>query len=232
VRQDGLHRIEAEMISLDLADVLEIDGAPLPEGAATALTLVDEGGAARVDAGPDNLVLRALAMTDRRPRSIVLHKRIPAGGGLGGGSSDAAAILRWGGWTDPVGAAALGADVAFCLLGGRANVRGIGEVLEPLEFEARTYTLLLPPVGCSTPAVYRAWDELGGPVGEHGNDLEAAALVVEPSMAQYRDQLGDATGAQPRLAGSGSTWFVEGAFPEAGVVVHTVPARWEIPPEA
>ena len=84
-------------------------------------------------------------------------------------------------------------------------------------------TLVLPPFGCSTPAVYRAWDELGGPTADGPNDLEPAALVVEPRLAEWRDRLGDATGQVPRLAGSGSTWFVEGAFPGDGrVVVRTI----------
>jgi 4-diphosphocytidyl-2-C-methyl-D-erythritol kinase len=76
--------------------------------------------------------------------------------------------------------------------------------------------------------VYQAWDELGGPEGEHGNDLEPAALAVEPRLARWRDELGDATGRVPRLAGSGSTWFVDGAFPgRERCVVHTTPSGWE-----
>ena len=119
-------------------------------------------------------------------------------------------------------AARLGADVPFCLRGGRARVGGVGEVLDPLPFEARTYTLLLAPFGCSTVAVYRRWDELGGPSGPRGNDLEHAALAVEPRLAEWRDRLGDATGQTPCLAGSGSTWFVEGEFPgDDRVVVRT-----------
>ena len=78
---------------------------------------------------------------------------------------------------------------------------------------------------CSTPAVYRAWDDMGGPVGANGNDLEPAALVVAPELVRWRDELADATDQQPRLAGSGSTWFVEGAHPDAGRVVTTVPAE-------
>ena len=117
----------------------------------------------------------------------------------------------------------LGADVPFCLVGGRARVTGIGEVVEPLPFEPRTFTLLTPPVHCSTPAVYRAWDDLGGPTADGPNDLEPAALAVAPELAEWRDRLGDATGQTPTLAGSGSTWFVEGAYDgEHLVVVHTV----------
>jgi len=122
-------------------------------------------------------------------------------------------------------AAQLGADVAFCLVGGRARVRGIGELVQPLEHISRTLTLLIPPFGCSTPAVYQRWDEMGGPEGAGGNDLEPAALDVEPRLARYRRALEQATGQTARLAGSGSTWFVEGAYPGEGrIVVRTVPA--------
>jgi 4-diphosphocytidyl-2-C-methyl-D-erythritol kinase len=174
--------------------------------------------------GPDDLVQRALALVGRRAH-VLLRKRIPAGAGLGGGSADAGAVLRWAGLGDLDAAARLGADVAFCVVGGRALVSGIGEVVEPLPFEARTLTLWTPPFGCSTPAVYRAWDEMGGPVGDHGNDLEPAALAVEPRLAEWRDRFAALAGERPRLAGSGSTWFVEGAVPGEGrVVVRTIPA--------
>ena len=134
-------------------------------------------------------------------------------------------MLRWAGFSDLDAAARLGADVAFCVVGGRARVTGIGEIVEPLPFLEQTLTLCTPPFGCSTPAVYRAWDEMGGPSGEHGNDLEPAALAVEPRLAEWRDALAEASGHRPRLAGSGSTWFVEGAFPGAGrTVVRAIPA--------
>lgn len=212
VRDDGYHLIDAEMVSLDLADVLVFtDGDGLDVIGATGLP---------VPADDDNLVRRALALVDRRAH-VTLTKRIPAGAGLGGGSADAAAVLRWAGVDDPVQAARLGADVPFCVRGGRARVTGIGERLDPLPPMDRAFTLVTPPFGCSTPAVYRAWDELGGPTGAGPNDLEPAALVVEPRLARWRDRLGDATGRTPVLAGSGSTWFVDGAYPDAGTVVRT-----------
>ena len=210
VRDDGYHLLDAEMVSIDLADTLtfgdgdglEIEGAVLP----------DDG---------TNLVRRALDVVGRRAM-VRLDKRIPPGAGLGGGSADAAAVLRWAGADDLERAVTLGADVPFCLRGGRARVRGVGEVVEPLAFEPRTYTLLVPPFGCSTVAVYRAWDELGGPTGPGANDLEPAALTVEPRLAQWRDRLRAETGGKPCLAGSGSTWFVEGEFPGGDrIVVRT-----------
>jgi 4-diphosphocytidyl-2-C-methyl-D-erythritol kinase len=215
-RPDGFHLIDAEMVTLDLVDELELD----PDG--DGVTVVHDG--VERPADDDDLVVRALALVGRRA-GVRLHKRIPAGAGLGGGSADAAAILRWAGMTDPVRAASLGADVAFCLLGGRARVRGIGEVLEPLEFTPRTVTLCTPPLHCSTPVVYRRWDEMGGPRGDHGNDLEPAALSAYPELAEHRDRFADAVGRRPRLAGSGSTWFVEGEFAGPGhVVARTTPA--------
>ncbi len=112
-----------------------------------------------VPVGPDNLVVRALAAVGREAR-VHLIKRIPPGAGLGGGSSNAAAVLRWAGCTDLDLAAQLGADVPFCLVGGRASVSGIGESVESLPYEERRFVLLLPPFGVDTAAVYRKWDEL------------------------------------------------------------------------
>jgi 4-diphosphocytidyl-2-C-methyl-D-erythritol kinase len=210
VRADGYHEIDAEMVALDLADELLL-------GPGDSLEVVGATGLA-VRADDDNLVRRALRAVGRTA-AVRLTKRIPAGAGLGGGSADAAAVLRWAGCDDVAVAAGLGADVPFCLVGGRARVTGIGDVLEPLPPEDRTFTLLTPPFGVSTPAVYRMWDELGGPRSDGPNDLEPAALAVEPRLGRWRDRLADATGRTPVLAGSGSTWFVEGTFPGEGRVV-------------
>jgi 4-diphosphocytidyl-2-C-methyl-D-erythritol kinase len=206
------------MVSLDLADDLTFS-------AGSGFEVVEGHELGFVDP-QDNLVGRALRAVGREAH-VALRKRIPAGGGLGGGSSNAAAVMRWAGCDDVGVAAALGADVPFCLRGGRARVTGIGEVIEPLPFVARTVTLAMPPFGCSTPAVYAAWDDLGGPTAAGPNDLEPAALEVEPRLAAFRDAFGDTTGQTPRLAGSGSTWFVDGAHPGEGrIVTHTIPAYW------
>jgi 4-diphosphocytidyl-2-C-methyl-D-erythritol kinase len=208
-RDDGYHLIESEMVSLDLGDELFIS-------AGNELEVVDEiawvgDGAASVLAVPDddsNLVRRALREVDRTA-AVRLIKQIPAGAGLGGGSSDAAAVLRWSREFDLGVACRISADVAFCLAGGRAMVRGVGEVVEPLPFEELHFVLVSPAIAVSSAGVYLAWDELGGPVAAGGNDLEPAALVVEPVLAWWRDLLGEVTGLQPQLAGSGSSWFVE-----------------------
>jgi 4-diphosphocytidyl-2-C-methyl-D-erythritol kinase len=157
-----------------------------------------------------------------RGAQVSLVKRIPVGAGLGGGSADAAAVLRWAGCRDLDVAARLGSDVPFCLVGGRCHVGGKGELVDALPWEpmaGRTFTLLTPPFGVSTAAVYRAWDDLGGPAGQGPNDLEPAALLVEPRLAEWRDRLAAAVGQTPVLAGSGSTWFVEGSYPGEGRAV-------------
>ena len=138
-----------------------------------------------------------------------MTKCIPAGAGLGGGSADAAAVLRWAGVSDLERASELGADVPFCLVGGRARVSGIGQSVQPLPFESRHLVLVVPRIHVSTPAVYAAWDDLGAPSGEHGNDLEPAALVVEPRLRFWRDLVTEVSGERPLLAGSGGTWWLD-----------------------
>jgi 4-diphosphocytidyl-2-C-methyl-D-erythritol kinase len=205
VRDDGYHLIDAEMVTLDLADRLTFDDGD-------SLSASGPFGAA-VPTDGTNLVARALAAVHRRA-AVHIDKQIPAQGGLGGGSADAAAVLRWAGCDDLELAVRLGADVPFCLVGGRARVRGIGEVLEQLPPVARTFTLIVPPFGVSTPAAYRAWDALGGPTGGGPNDLEAAALAVEPRLDAWFERVTRAAGVRPVLAGSGSTMFLDGAHPD------------------
>lgn len=214
VRGDGYHLIDAEMVTVDLADRLTFS-----DGDGLTVTGPAADG---VPTGPDNLVRRALAAVGRTAQ-VGLEKHIPAGAGLGGGSADAAAVLRWAGSADLAVAARLGADVPFCLVGGRARVTGIGEEVSRLPWETGEYTLATPPFGVNTAAVYREWDALGGPRGERRgdrvNDLQPAALAVEPRLAAWRANLAAATGLTPILAGSGATWFVPGAFPGPGRVV-------------
>jgi len=232
VRTDGYHLLESEMVTLDLVDTLVVgDGHGLTID--ERFTGPAEGSGAGswrsggIDPGPDNLVARALRASGRTAR-VDLIKRIPPGAGLGGGSADAAAILRWSGSIDPALAAGLGADIPFCVVGGRALVRGIGEDVTPLPYEDRAFTLFLLPFGMDTRAVYAAWDRLhaegplagsmeGGP-GEPGvNDLELPALSIEPRLGAWRDHLAGRTGRRPWLAGSGSTWFVEGTPADLGL---------------
>jgi 4-diphosphocytidyl-2-C-methyl-D-erythritol kinase len=213
-RPDGLHLVDAEMVTVDLCDELVFDeGDRLEITGATGL---------EVRADEDNLVRRALRAVGCTAH-VQLQKRIPAGAGLGGGSADAAAVLRWAGCDDLELAATLGSDVPFCVVGGRARVTGVGDAVEPRAPRAQVFTLLIPPFGVATADVYRVWDELGGPRSGGPNDLEVAALQVEPRLRPWRDELAATTGLVPVLAGSGSTWFVEGAHPgDDRTVVHTL----------
>jgi 4-diphosphocytidyl-2-C-methyl-D-erythritol kinase len=206
VREDGFHLIDAEMVTLDLADILTIT-----EGASGID--VDGPYAAGISLDADNLVARALTLCAKRAH-VRITKNIPHGGGLGGGSADAAAILRWAGFTDLVAASRLGADIPFCMVGGRARVTGIGETLAPLDPVQRAITLVIPPFGVSTPRVYAAWDALEASAQRGDvNDLEEAAIAAEPRLGQWRQRIRDC-GVTPVLAGSGSTWWVDGTHPD------------------
>jgi 4-diphosphocytidyl-2-C-methyl-D-erythritol kinase len=226
VRADGYHLIDAEMVSLDLHDVLTLDTS---RSGLTATGPFADG----MPLDESNLIARALRAVGRSAH-VTIDKQIPHGGGLGGGSTDAAAVLRWAelgrstlrrdaGVPDPgvpepgllARAVQLGADVPFCLVGGRARVTGIGEIVEPLPYVEVDVTLIIPPLSVSTPAAYRAWDDLGGPSADGQNDLEPAALVVEPRLAHWRDLIGERIGTAPILAGSGATWFAEGTHGDA-----------------
>lgn len=170
-RGDGFHLLESEMVTVDLMDTLRVE-----EG--DGLTMAIESSAAGwpptpISVGPDNLVARALAAAGRTAQVHVV-KRIPPGAGLGGGSADAAAILRWAGCAEGDLAVGLGADVPFCLVGGRALVRGVGQEVEALPHIDRRFTLLLVPFGVETGAVYRAWDERGS----RGEGLRPASTAT------------------------------------------------------
>ena len=212
VRADGYHLLDAEMVTLDLADRLEIlPGDGLEVRGPTAGPVPD---------GDDNLVRRALAVAGRRAY-VRLHKRIPAGAGLGGGSADAAAVLRWAGVSDPEVAARLGADVPFCLVGGRARVTGVGEKVSRCRSTKPPGGLhpadpaLAGVDGRGLPGLGPAWAARSG---SGANDLEPAALVVEPRLAEWRDRLGgDRGGAEA----GGERWDLvrAGSYPGDGRLV-------------
>ena len=224
VREDGYHLIDAIMTTLELHDELSITAGK------NGLEFIGPF-AGGISSDDSNLVARALKFVDRTAH-VTVTKNIPHGGGLGGGSADAAAIFRWAGRTssaDLVASASIGADVPFCIAQGQARVSGIGEIIEPVPLELHNVTLIIPPLHVSTPTVYKAWDALGHPRADGPNDLEPAALVVEPELVKWRDRIIEATGRTPILAGSGATWFItdlatnvgEGlreALPEAQVV--------------
>jgi 4-diphosphocytidyl-2-C-methyl-D-erythritol kinase len=202
-RADGYHELRSEMVTLDFTDRIEIDEA--------ADYLRFEPPVVGIATDETNLVRRALRLVGRRG-GVTVEKVIPPGGGLGGGSADAGAILRWAGGVSNEAAATLGGDVPFCQLGGRALVEGVGEQLTPLTYERREVTLLMPGFSVDTGACYRAFDELWER-GDHPsgrNHLERAARVVEPRLERALAWARAEMGRDVALAGSGSTMFLEG----------------------
>lgn len=231
LRPDGFHEVHSRMVAIDLADLLTAEPAEALEFSCDDPN-VPEGGA--------NLVVRAAQALAHRfrlaPRArLHLEKRVPTGGGLGGGSADAAAALRllahlWRLPPDtdlaPV-AAELGSDVVFFLTGGEADVTGRGERVTALEDgEKADLALLVPPFSISTAAVYRVFagrgtlpDRLELATRATGpffgpNDLASAVLQVEPRMGAYLESARRAT-LDTAISGSGSTIALHGVTPEA-----------------
>lgn len=234
-RPDGFHELEALTVSIDTpCDTLTVE--PGPPGVQLE---VDGPAAAGVPNDEENLaVLAAQAvLPDGAGLRIRLRKQIPSGAGLGGGSSDAAGVLRvcadtFGIEPDVIerAAAAVGSDVPFCLHGGPAWMRGRGEVIEAVTLPGTIPVLVgVAPFPIETAAVYRAWDELGGPrsdrvvpppgrlsglVTELANDLEPAAEHIEPQLRPFREAFESAAGARALLAGSGSACWIPFEDPE------------------
>lgn len=203
-REDGYHELRSEMTTISLHDVLFVD-----ENSDHLQVLSPF--ATEIVTDERNLVARALRLVGRRA-GVRVEKFIPVGGGLGGGSADAAAILRWAGGVANDVAVTIGGDVPFCQLGGRAIVEGVGERLSVLPYEDRDLTLIMTDFGVSTAACYRAYDEMraDGWKPEGSNHLEEPAGRVEPRLASTLAWLRAEIGPQVQLAGSGSSMFVEG----------------------
>ena len=200
VRADGYHELDAVMVSV----TAPFDGLSINPAVRTSITArgpFAEG----VPTDATNLAWRA-ADACGATVEVQLYKGIPHGAGLGGGSADAAAVLVALGADASIGAT-LGADVPFCMRGGAARVRGVGDVIEPIERPPSIVVVATPRFGCATADVYRAWDALGGP-HDDVNDLEPAAHRVEPRLVAFKRAVEDAAGASAILAGSGSSYAV------------------------
>lgn len=171
VRADGYHLLESVFVPLpDLADALEITVAPAP---ATRVALRVRGGPPGLEADERNLAARAArsfltAAALTASVDIALEKRIPVGAGMGGGSSDAGAVLRAlaGHFPGALGAdrllelaVSLGADVPFFLDPRPALVRGIGDEIEPIP-ALRSFAVVVatPDPGLPTGEVFAGWD--------------------------------------------------------------------------
>lgn len=231
-RPDGYHELRTVFQTISLADTLEVSFTP---GRKASVELED---ALQI---PDNLAARAarLALDAMRISGKVhirLTKRIPMGAGLGGGSSNAAAVLLalpvLAGRVIPLPwlcemASELGSDVTFFLLGGRAAGIGRGTELFPLpDGPARAGILIAPGVHVSTVDAYRRLSprlttelqqnkivtfssELWAEgVAESGcNDFEAVVFEQHPRLAALKRRLGRAGAAPALMSGSGSAVF-------------------------
>ncbi len=240
VRSDGYHELDALTVSVsephDELTVARVDGGPAValEVSGPAATGIGDEADNLASRAAYALLARAAHRVDGSGVRLALRKQIPAGAGLGGGSADAAAVLlavnRLLGLdvaVDELAAlgAEIGSDVPFCVRGGAAHMRGRGEHIEPTVVPELHVLVVVPPFALSTPAVYRAWDELGGPrstrvvpgpagIGPLLNDLEPAAEHVEPRLRGFREHLEALVGAPALLAGSGSACAV--AFDDPG----------------
>ena len=220
-RDDGYHLLESVFVPITLADTV-------------TLTLRDDGEIRLVEP-PAGLTTendlacraaRALQSATGSPRGvdIRLTKRIPQGGGLGGGSSDAATVLlglnRLWKLEQPRSvlqaiAATLGADVPFFVFGQPALASGIGERLLAVSMPICDYVVAFPSVGVATgpvfgsPSLRRDTHPIAQPVFGTNfghNDLQSVAERIEPKISQLCSDF-TAAGLTPRMTGSGACVF-------------------------
>lgn len=224
-RHDGYHDIETAFAFCEEGDV--VTAVPADE-----LSLTIDGPFAEGLSIIDNLILdaaRAIGVT----ASLHLIKNLPVASGIGGGSADAAAVLRLFGNQDASITERLGADVPACLLSQTMRGSGKGEDLTPLPSLAGTPVLLVNPrMPLSTAAVFKAWNgEDRGPLTDwrHGrNDLEASARQIVPQIGDVIDWLSVQPGATfVRMSGSGATCFaLFDAMTSRNAAAAQVPAAW------
>lgn len=238
-RDDGYHLLDSAVIFTAFGDRLTVRG-----GGDQDSLKVTGPFAPLLDSAADNICL--LAVRGYRaaggvigPLAITIEKHIPVGAGLGGGSSDAAAMLRFlDQWAtqrlDPDAlarlAAALGADVPVCLAAVASHMRGTGDILRPIVPAPHGHIVLSrPDAMLSTPAVFRAFAARGqgftedavAPTGKTaqqivatGNDLLAAARDLCPEIGTLIAELQRCSGAEAvQMTGSGSACFA--LFPDA-----------------
>jgi 4-diphosphocytidyl-2-C-methyl-D-erythritol kinase len=234
-REDGLHEIRSVFEPLELADELKVSEAGGDEVICESVN------------GP-NLAATALAALRKAgwrspPLRVEIEKRVPVAAGLGGGSADAAAVLRLArGEVDGIRsiAASVGADVPSQLEPRPCLVAGAGEVVEPIVPPARHGIVLIPQrEGLSTAEVYAEADRLGGGRGESEldairrrlhealstgaspldypehliNDLQPAAQSLRPEIGEALAALSEVGAAHAMVTGSGPTAF--GLFADA-----------------
>lgn len=226
VRPDGYHDLETLFLRIPLADALEVIPADVDS--------FDDGGFGDPQT---NLVCRAMALLRDEvgslpPLAVILRKRIPTGAGLGGGSSDASAMLLLLRRILDLDisderlaelALQLGADCPFFLTEGPQVGRGLGELLTPfdLDLKGKVLTLVLPGIHVSTAEAYgrislSAPEEpleqsLQRPMAEWRkwviNDFESSVFALHPHLAEIKDQLYAAGATYASMSGSGSALY-------------------------
>ncbi len=253
-RADGFHLLQSVFVLIDWCDTID-------------LLRRDDGGISReitlnhtdVVFGESDLCTRAAHALQAQCKTsfgvhIKLQKRIPAQAGLGGGSSDAATVLKGlrALWQLDISDAeleriglTLGADVPFFLRGQHAWVEGIGERITPLARDTLPreawFCVVKPPLGLSTPEIFRAptlkrdaqpailVDFAADPWGFGENALQAVACGINPQVPEALDWLV----AQPellarsaRMSGSGSSVFAVLLDADALVNLQALPPGW------
>ena len=233
-RDDGYHLLDSLMVPISLGDEVEISRI---EGPPRSLTVYAD--APDVPLGEENTVHRAAqAFYERtgrdQPVAVNIRKRIPIGAGLGGGSTDAAAVLR--GMNDLLGAGlttedlmalavSVGADVPFFIGGKAARARGIGEELSPVGPLPKLWLVVLfPNFPVSTAWAYRNYRfKLTKPSNNNNlienldtphevaqvmvNDLETVTIGRYPRIARLKDRLDEKGAIGSLMSGSGSAVF-------------------------
>ncbi|PZQ52223.1 MAG: 4-(cytidine 5'-diphospho)-2-C-methyl-D-erythritol kinase [Rhodovulum sulfidophilum] len=224
-RTDGYHLLDSLVTFAEVGDEITAEPAPAPG------LVIDGPFAAGLDAGPDNLVLRAARAMGGGGAAIRLTKNLPVASGIGGGSADAAATLRalarlrGAPLPEPAAVLALGADVPVCLAGQPTRMSGIGEVLEPLALPSCAMVLVNPGVAVPTGAVFARLARRDNPplpapgalpdaaalfayLRATRNDLEPAARDIAPEIDRALTALAGQPGcALARMSGSGATCF-------------------------
>ncbi|HVY73504.1 MAG TPA: 4-(cytidine 5'-diphospho)-2-C-methyl-D-erythritol kinase [Puia sp.] len=245
-RPDGFHNIETVFYPIPLVDVLEI--VPASNLSLTITGLALEGNE------ESNLVSRAYRLLKQdyheiTPLAIHLHKHIPAGAGLGGGSSDAAHMLRMLNTYFKLNisegrlaqyALKLGSDCPFFIKPAPAFASGRGEMLKPIQLDLSNYSILLvhPEIHISTPWAFSQITP-GKPAKAIStlidsppatwrdqllNDFERPVFNQYPQLKQIKEDLYKAGAVYASLSGSGSTLyglFNKGEMPEKGIATPT-----------
>jgi len=209
---DGYHPILSVFQSVSLCDFMDIswvDGPCEMRWACTHPLLQHK---------EENLLFKifsAIRSQLNQGISISLEKYIPLGAGLGGASGNAAAFLLFlrdhFGWTEEYlhsFSLQFGSDIPFFLVGGIAEVSGVGEVVKPLvALNERTYLLINPGFGVSTPDAYRWFDQYSSKKVFVENDLQSAVFAQVPKLALLFSQLVDMGLERVQMSGSGATFF-------------------------